>query len=749
MHQKIIFGVSFLILFLFRFDVLSQEQNGRMYFEIKGKVVTTNEGNQEPIPFAKIKSASSDQTAIAKKDGTFTIEVLQLPDTLLIKAVGFDLFAFTVEKQGEDYTINLGDGNVLKGVTVIGGNLGKYIDLKDPFNIEKIGQDELRKAACCNLSESFETNASVDVNLTDAVSGAKKIQMLGLDGVYTQLQWENIPLIRGLSTSYGLSFTPGTWIESIQITKGTGSVVNGYESIAGMINLELKKPSESERLYINLYGNKFTRGEINIHGAQRLNDKWSTMSFLHLSNQFNETDVNGDGFKDMPVGFLGAGMHRWDFRGENMESRFGVKGTVMDKVGGQLGYNNSADPTNPIWGASFKTQHLEAFGKMGIFMKNRPKGSLGIVNQLKYHNMNNVFGNNTYLGTQKKWYSNFIYSDIFKNTNHNYKTGVSFIYDNYDQTYNDSTFLKTEIVPGAFFEYTFRYLEKFTLVAGVRGDYHNLYGPLFAPRLHAKWNVNKKSAFRFSVGRGYRVPNPYADFNSLMASSRTWIVDPNIVPEDALNGGITFTQKFLIKDEVSTFTIDYFYTQFINQLITDMDINPQQVHIYNSMGESFSHAVQVEIAIKPTKTFEFRTAFKYYDVQAEFGGILQQKAFVPRFRMLLNAGYKTRNKKWEFDLTANWVGQKRLPHTHTNPAEHQRAHNSEDYWVMNSQISYKHKKFSFYLGAENMLNIIQQNAIISPDDPFGSYFDATQIWAPISGVNIYAGLHFDIKHKKK
>ncbi|MEO9531587.1 MAG: TonB-dependent receptor [Crocinitomicaceae bacterium] len=722
---------------------------GHEEIELKGKIVTTIENKEEPVPWVKIKSGSGEDVVLSNKNGEFEIGIHKIPDTLYIKAVGYDLVAFPITEPSDELKINLTSGKMLNGVTVVGGSTGHHIDLKDPFNIEKIGQDELRKAACCNLSESFETNASVDVNLTDAVSGAKKIQMLGLDGVYTQLQWENIPLIRGLSTSFGLNFTPGTWIESIQITKGTGSVVNGYESIAGLINIELKKPSESERLYVNLYGNKFTRGEINLHGAQKINDKWSTMTFLHASNQFNETDVNKDGFKDMPVGLLAAGMHRWDFRGENMESRFGVKATFVDKVGGQIGYNKSDDPINPIWGASFQVNHLEAFGKVGIFMKKRRFGSLGLVNQLKYHDMKNVYGNSTYLGTQQKWYSNMIYSDIIGNTNHNYKTGISFVLDDYNQTYNDSNFVKTEIVPGAFFEYTYNRLDNFILVAGVRGDYHNLYGPLFAPRVHAKWNLNKKSALRVSVGRGYRVPNPYADFSSLMASNRVWVVDPNIQPEDGISSGVTFTQKFLIKDEVSSISVDYFYTHFLNQFITDMDVSPNEVHMYNTNATSFSHSVQVELALKPWKVFEFRTAFKYYDVQAEFGGQLQQKAFVPKYRVLLNAGYKTRNKKWEIDVTGNWVGKKRLPSTASNPVEFQRGNESVDYWVLHSQVSYNFKNFTFYLGGENLLNVIQQDAIISAEDPFGTYFDATQIWAPINGVNVYAGIHFNIKQKKK
>jgi outer membrane cobalamin receptor len=738
-----------LLIFSFLFlspNIFGQEKE----HVVKGKVVTINqEGEEEAVPSAKIKWKKNPNVTLSKKDGSFEIKNDNLPDTLFIKFVGFDLQSYEVTQSDIFYTINLKQGNMLDGVVVKAKNMGHFIDLKDPFNIETIGNDELRKAACCNLSESFETNASVDVNITDAISGAKKIQMLGLDGIYTQLQWENIPLVRGLSTSYGLSFTPGTWIESIQITKGTGSVVNGYESMAGLINLELKKPKESERLYINLYGNRFSRAEINVHGAQQLNDKWSTMTFIHASNQFTETDYNKDGFKDLPIGFLGAAMHRWEYHGKNFETRFGLKGTYSNKYGGETGFNGSTDPADLEWGASFETQHLEAFGKTGFFLKNRPQGSIGLVSQLKYHDMKNVFGNTEYKGTQKKLYFNSIYSDIIGNTNHNFKTGLSMLVDDYNQSYNDSSFLKTEIVPGAFFEYTYNRLDKFILVAGFRGDYHNLFGPLVSPRVHAKWNMNPKSALRLSVGRGYRVPNPYADYTSQMASNRIWVVDQNLVPEDGISSGITYSQKFLTNNNVSSITFDYFYTHFFNQVVTDMDISPSEIHIYNSNAQSFSHSLQVELAIKPVKGLEFRTAFKYYDVQAEFNGELQQKAFVPKFRVLANAGYTTRNKKWSFDLTGNWVGKKRLPSTATNPLEYRRADESVDYWLLNSQVTYNRKRISFYIGGENLLNVIQNNAIISADQPFGQYFDATQIWAPVNGMNIYAGLHFSIDQKKK
>ena len=727
--------ISFL-LFLFP-QILFGQSN------IKGKII---EHNKEGIPGVIIKWNQKKSYTKTNVEGEFEMQVESFPDTLIIEHIGFSRTQIIVDKSLNNLLVELDNADTLGTVTVKGKNNGKSIDLFKPLHTENIGQNELRKAACCNLSEAFETNASIDVSLTDAVSGAKKIQMLGLDGIYSQIQWENIPLVRGLSSSYGLSFTPGTWVESIQITKGTGSVVNGYESVAGLINLELKKPESEEQLYVNTYGNIFGRAELNLHGAQRFG-KWKTMSFLHLSNNFTDLDKNKDGFRDLPIGFVGAFFNRWETRGENFESKFGIKGTYADKLGGQLGFSpNQVD--NLKYGVELSAKDIELFTKNGFFFKNSNTASLGTVAQLKFHELNNRFGNTRYRGTQRKLYVNTIFSDVFKNTNHNYKTGLSFIIDDYNQSFNDSSFLKTEIVPGAFFEYTYHYLEKITVVAGLRGDYHNLYGPFVAPRLHAKWNIGPKNALRVSLGRGLRVANPYADYTSLMASSRVWKVATDLKPEDAINAGITFTQKFLTNDNISSITVDYFYTSFYNQVVTDMDISHDEINIYNANGSSYSHSFQAELSIKPAKKLELRTAFKYYDVKAEFNNLLQQKAFVPKFRMLLNLGYATKNKKWEYDVTGNWVGIKRLPHTSHNPIEYRRPSKSKSYWLLNSQITYKRPRISFYIGGENLLNVIQNNAIISTDDPFGSYFDATQLWAPITGANIYVGLHFTLKHKK-
>jgi len=731
----------------FSLACLPQGQTSQEF--IRGWIVTVDaSGATLGVPGAKLFWQTNNDFAISADDGSFSIAYRTLPDTLSIKSVGSELMSVVVTGPSSNLTINLTEGKILDGVLVVGENLGKFINLRDPTSIETIGMDELRKAACCNLSEAFETNASVDVNLADAVSGSKKIRMLGLDGVYTQLQWENMPLVRGLSTSYGLNFTPGPWIHSIQITKGTGSVVNGYETMAGLINLELQKPDHGPLFYLNLYGNKFGRFEANVHAAQKINAKWSTMTFAHLANQQFETDVNKDGFRDQPLGYTTAFLHRWAYAGKNSEAQFGFKATLTDRKGGELGAE-SADPATPKWASAINTEQLELFAKNGYFIKNRPAGSLGLILQGQYHHMATAFGTSFYEGFQRKIYFNAIYSDDLVKDKHSIKTGVSFVRDDYDQWYNGTKFEKTEIVPGAFFEYTANSKDKLIAVLGIRGDMHNMYGFLFAPRLHVKWNPGKKSALRLSTGRGLRVPNPYADNNGLMASTRVWVVDPNLKPEDCISSGITFTQKFLFNNEISSFTADYFYTHFFNAVMADMDHSPQELHLSNSSAVSFSHALQFEFSFKPVKQLELRTAVKFYDVKSEYDGSLQTSTFVPKFRALFNLGYATRNKKWLFDVTANLIGKQRISSTASNPVPYQRNTESEEYVLVNSQLTYNFKRFSVYVGGENLLNVIQKNAIIAADDPFGSYFDATQLWAPINGFNVYAGLHFEIKPKKK
>ena len=730
--------------FSFAQDEGESHDHSSNHAHVMAKIVGFSDGEQEGLIGANAFWTQDKTGASADANGVLKLEFPNnLPDTIVFSYIGYRSDTLVVkEKEDLNFKVVLYPDDMIEEVVIAAKKENTSISIFDEFNMETMNSGELRKAACCNIGEAFETNASVDVNETDAVSGAKRIQMLGLDGIYTQIQFENIPLIRGLSSSYGLNFIPGTWVNSIQITKGTGSVANGYESVAGLINLELIKPDKAERLFINAYGNAFGRGELNIHGSHEFNKKWSTVTFAHAAGVYAHNDRNKDGFADMPKSQTYTLFNRWKYFGEYFRSQFGVRGLYAVKKGGQL----KTSEANPYL-VNIENIHLDGFAKFGFLMKKRKFGSLGLITQGKFHRINSNFGSRLYSGQQGKFYFNAIYNDIIGNTNNNIRAGVSFIYDDYQESFEQNPYSRTEIVPGAFLEYTLK-KTRFSLVAGLRADYHNLYGVFFSPRLHMKWNITENNALRFTAGRGYRVPNVFADNMSKMVSARKFTLGADLKPEDALNGGLTFTQKFKIGGRPASISVDYFVTYFLNQIVVDLDANPQEVVIDNLNGKSFSNSVQFEISMEPVRGFEIKAAYKFYDVRATFGGEMNIKAMLPQHRALLNLGYTTRNKKWKFDITGSVIGKKRLPYTGSNPVEYQRPDYSKIFGLLNAQITYIYKDFEVYVGGENLTNYKQKDAIVSSDNPNGSYFDASMIWAPIAGANVYVGLRYSMPHKK-
>ncbi len=704
---------------------------------------------KESLFGVRIKSLQNQENSVyTEEDGTFEIILgKQLPDTLVFSVFGFrnDTLIVTKKDRFALYEINLFSDGMLEEFVIEAKRESHGILKLQTLHVEMIGEGELRKAACCNLSESFETNASVDVNMTDAVSGAKKIQMMGLDGVYTQIQMENIPYMRGLESAFGLGSMPGTWVESIQITKGTGNVVNGYESMAGLVNLELKKPQEMEKLYLNAYGNIFGRGEINYHGGHAVGKKWHTGFFAHASGMFGEVDQNKDGFRDIPQGKNLSFMNRWNYQGKRMEAQFGVNSYYENKMGGQLGYQRGDNSGK--YGVEIESKHIDLFAKTGFLFANKPYQSIGIVYNLKYQETDALFGKRQFNGDEKRGYINAIFDGIIGNTNHKIRTGLSFIYVDMNQKLDSFLIPRIEYVPGAFGEYTFTGT-RFTGVLGLRGDYHNIYGFQASPRLHGRLALTERLDFRFTAGRGFRAPNVIIDNISLLATSRNWIIDPKVDAEVSWNMGGSFVQDFQFFKRKANISVDYYHTLFENQLIVDRDKDFDNIYLTNLTGESYSNSFQAELTLPILVNFDIRIAYKYLDVKSTYGGKMQQQVMIPKNRGFINLAYKTRNKRWEYDATLSVFGKSRLHAVHLASGMVSTNNESKVYPLLNAQITHVYRNWDFYVGGENLTNYIQKDAIIDAENPFGSYFDATRVWAPLSGVNIYAGVRYKIKHKK-
>ena len=722
--------------------------------QIKGLIQGADGSQKKPIYGAKIKLLQAKTGTVSREDGTFELVLpKELPDTLVISAFGYNPDTLIVSKKDRFTALNilLYSDKLLPEILIEYRKNGHSISRLKTLHVEELTAIELRKAACCNLSESFETNASVDVNITDAVSGAKKIQMMGLDGVYTQIQMENIPYLRGLESAFGLSSLSGTWIESIQITKGTGNVVNGYESMAGLVNLELKKPDEMEKIYLNVYQNIFGRSEFNFNKGIILNPKWSTGFLGHVSSTYGNIDRNKDAFRDLPTGDNTAFMNRWAYKGKKMEAQFGINFYRDRKVGGQTSFfrneENQVDTVN--YGVLINSKHIDIYGKTGFFGK-RPMQSLGIVYNIKHQEIDGFFGLKNFSGLEKRGYINVIYDDIIGTSDHKIKVGTSFVAIDISQKADTLSQKRMELVPGIFAEYTYTG-RRLTGVFGSRYDYHSIFREQFSPRVHLKYLLSEMTDLRFTAGKGWRVPNFIIDNISLLASSKQWIAPSETKPEISWNIGGSLVHEMKIFERKASISLDFYHTRFENQLIVDRDDAINAIVFSNLKNSSFSNSFQTEFSFSLIKNLDIRLAYKFLDVQAKYGNEMRQQVMIPRQRGFVNIAYITRNKRWEYDFTCSVFSPSRLPiqRDFSNDTLLISDMKSPTYAMINAQITHIYKKFDFYLGGENLTNSTQKNPIIDAANPFGSKFDATNIYMPITGINIYVGIRYAIAKNKK
>jgi outer membrane receptor for ferrienterochelin and colicin len=743
--QKIILVLTVLIA---GFQSFSQENvTGKVFFD-----------KNKPLQGATVYWKDSEIGTITDENGNFSIPFSSQHSILVISYVGLK----TVELQitaPKSINQQMEFDNSLDEVTLTKVRNSLQKNYMTPANVQTMTGKELLKAACCNLSESFETNPSIDVNFSDAVSGSRQIKMLGLTSPYILMAEENIPAIRGASQAYGLSFIPGTWVESIQITKGAGSVVNGYESISGQINYELLKPADDIPFFLNAYGSTDSRFELNTHFNTKINDKWATSLFLHGNARVGKNDMNDDGFLDIPIGKQINAINRWQYTDleKGWVSFFNLRYMNDDKQAGQVNFDPERDKgTTNFWGSEITTEKFDASAKLGYVFSDTPWKSIGFQNAFNYHNQESYFGLNQYNIKQNSFYSNLIYNSIISDTRYKFATGLNFTYDNYNEFVNVSDFSRIDNSIGAFFEYTYCDSDKWSYVLGARVDSHNRLGVFFTPRAHVRFKPFERTTFRASAGRGKRSANIFAENQQLFASSRQFqILDTagkiyGLDPEIAWNYGFSFMQGFKVFGKEAEFTFDFYRTDFQNQAVVDVDNSPQQVLFYNLEGQSFANSLQIDLNYQLMTHFSIRTAYKYYDVQTDYTIGLVERPLQAKHRFFANLAYEThvkdKGQQWKFDFTYNWLGEQRLPQTQANPEEYRLDAFANPFSTINAQVTKTFSKtFEVYIGGENIGNFQQPNPIVGSNDPFGQYFDSSMVYGPVFGAMYYAGLRFKIQ----
>ena len=722
---------------------------------VKGVVLQENsKGKFEPMPNASVYWLGTRKGVITDSLGVFEINTDTSTQQLIISYTGFKADTLTVV-HANDLKVIMASKGQLNEVTIFSRQLGSFIPYLNPIRTQVMTGTELLKAACCNLSESFETNPSVDVSYNDAVTGSKQIQMLGISGNYTQLTVENLPGPRGLATPLGLNSIAGPWIESIQLTKGTGSVVNGFESIAGQINVELKKPESAEKLLGNIYVNDQGKTDLNLNVATKLNEKWATALLLHDNFMNNALDMNMDGFKDMPTGNTFSLVNRYKYDNSNgVLAQFGVKVLNDQKVGGETSFNENSDKyTQKRYGLAINTQRYELFGKLGYVFPQQKFKSIGFQFNASDYQQASYFGLTNYNANQQSFYTNLIYQSIINSTIHKFRTGFSFQYDKYNEDYNLNSYVRKEIVPGTFFEYTYTPNDQWSLVAGIRGDNNNIYGSFITPRLNIRYEPVIGTVFRLSAGKGQRTANIFAENNSLFVSQRSLMIMGqnnsgaySLNPEISWNKGISLDQKFNVFNNPATLSLDYFRNDFKNQVVVDIE-TAKKIHIYNLAGKSYSNSFQAEVNMTPFTKLDIRVAYRYFDVKQTYSGNLLDRPFIAKHRAFLSVDYAT-NNDWKFNYTVTFNGKKRIVDPYESYVSFIPPTSSPSYYLMNAQVSKSfgnNNPMDIYVGVENISNFFQQNTIISADDPFGPNFDASMIWGPVTGRMLYVGWRIKIK----
>lgn len=737
---------------------------------LEGTVYEAGKKNSAiPIPGVNIYFVGFDGGSITNVEGSFKIDVPEGAEQIVFSFVGLKNDTLQIDDLKNPVAVVMQDGKILPDVVIKGGKDGYRFEKFSARDSHIVGEGELRKAACCNLSESFETNPAIDANFTDAVTGTKQIQMLGLSGRYVQMMQDNIPMVRGLSTIYGLEFIPGAWVHSIQISKGAGSVVNGYESMTGQINVGMKNPETGEPLHVNVYSNTALRNELNIHSTFRVSKRWRSTVLGHVKYGNAKMDMNGDSFLDNPLSNTMIFQNQWNYSGPVLHAELGIGAVSLDTKAGQYeeltvgshAEHGHATITDPYQVHNFSGK-LNAFAKIGYLFPEERYKSVAIQLNGSYHSQLGNFGLRHYTGEQVSGYANLIFQDeLGKSDEHKYKAGASLVYDNYNESTkniqaNDTSYQWTEMVPGAYFEYAMN-KTLFSLIAGVRADYHNIYGPFVTPRLNARWSITEKTAFKFAAGMGRRTPNVFMENVGALASSRTWVIEGDsdspvygLNQEIAANFGISFNQDFKIAGEDANLNLDFYHSRFVNQIVADYDNSTQELRLFNLDGESYSNSAQAEFNFKPHKRWEVRMAYRWLDVKTQYKTGLLSQPLTAQHRGFVNVAKETRKNKlgsfWKFDVTTQWIGKQRLPQTLNNPEDYQRGEYSSDYAVLNAQVTYlMKKKWEFYLGGENLTNFRLSNPIIAASEPFSEHFDASMVWGPVFGRMLYFGARFTIK----
>ena len=736
------------------------------------------EENWLPLPGAYVVWKSTGEGTSTDAHGFFRLEGEE-GDTLVASFIG--MTTAELPFVGQNYVeIPLGEGFQLNEAQVVAQGPTTSVSLLDPLVVQSLGRDELCRAACCNLSEAFETNAAVDASFTDAVTGTKQIRMLGLDGKYTQIMFDNQPGARGLNILQGMKFIPGEWVDQIHIGKGAGSVTLGHESMSGQINVSLRDADIEDKLIVNGFLNQVGRYELNTVSRHAISRKWRSALLTHGEWADRINDRNADGFQDNALSKDIVVRSEWQYTGDRgLKGEYTVTAVSQEKEAGQLPLLDAGQ--GGLWMADKTIDRLVATAKTGYVFPGNEGRSLGSQLTVGTHDQFLSFGPHRRFDADQQFARlNLLYQAKTRRGD-DLVVGLSAKADRYDQTLvQDGTFpvpggsatvRREEATVGAFAEWTVK-REQWDVILGLRSDVHDTFGLFVTPRLNARWSVSDAISLKAAAGKGWRTSVPLAEFAGVWASNRTWIfpesgaADPfrGLQPEESWNLGLNLLSKFTLRYRDASFSLDGYRVDFNNRVSVDLD-TPGEATI--RQGRSQSRSVQAEFWWDWTKRLDITLAYRWVDASSDYGDLsgYRQDPFVAQHRGFTTVAYGSRpdakGRQWRADVTFQVTGPQRLPWTFENDIvdpRYVRPSEAPTFVTGNVQISRDFAKGrQIYVGVENVTDYRQAEPIVGIDydtapgevqtvsgGPIGDdpLFDAAIVYAPIFGRNVYAGVRW-------
>lgn len=699
---------------------------------------------QGPIPYAKVHYPNGG--IITDSTGNFDITTGMEKLKLRISAIGYFPKDTIVLVNKSPITITLKSNTTIEPV-VVSGTMREMTISQSPVKIEVLQHNFFNKNPINNLVEAIDLVNGVQEVIACGVCGTNDIHINGMEGAYTLVLIDGMPIVSGLSTVYGLNGIPESMIDRIEIIKGPASTLYGTEAVGGVVNIITKKNNNLPLIELNTNVTSHQEYRTSLGISPKLSKRVSTA--IGVDFLYNQTpyDFNNDNFTDFTLNNRLSIFNKWAFQSKTGEDVLSIAGRYFreDRFGGTLQWTPDFRGSDSIYGENIITERWEIFGTYHFPVK---------ITQLKLdfsanqHNQDAYYGDVNYNGFQSVYFANFIWQEEYKKR-HFFTAGLT----QRLQFYEDNTASNTDqksYIPALFLQDEFLWRENLTILSGIRLDHHKNHGLIFSPRLNVKYKPGDFSTLRFNYGTGFRQVYLFTEDHAFISGSRDVLLAENLNPERSHNITLNYNQTYAIAG-YGNFDIDIFYTYFSNKIIPDYEQNPNLIVYENLQGFGITRGISTAINHSFNKDFNLRIGSTFMQVfeqiKTENNTEKHEQLFAPLFRATYGINYQIRKMKLNIAISGKLTGPMKLP-TYIPPFE--RATYSPWFNLTNIQFTQTLKKLNLecYAGVKNIFNYTQDSPLIDSENPFGDNFDTAYAYGPLQTRRFFLGIRWQMNRLK-